>query len=215
MKILFIQVFILFVLISLSNCTKIKSSDVINKNDNQNLTDTSSNAFKVIDDKWQPAIFKGLKIGESSRSDALKILGKPGSSTVSDYNDSPVGSDREDFEVIDKYANFGFYGELTVIYSKKSEVISEIVSYPKNLKVEEAIKYFGENYKKTQYDFVECPGDAGSSRIYESENGGFKYIEYRSKGIAIKIDDSEKQVEDISFVSQPIGLNSPDCSEKK
>jgi hypothetical protein len=212
MKTLFLQITI--VAISFSSCTSIESSNIINKNDNKNIIDTFSPTPKILDNKWQRAIFEGLKIGVSSRSDALKTLGKPNSSTISDYNDKPEGSDREDFELMDKYENFGFYGELTIIYSKKNETIIEIVSYPNNVTVEEAIKHFGENYKRTQYNFMECPGDVGSSRIYESKNGEFKYIEYRSKGIAIKIDDSEKEVENISFVSQPIGMNSADCSKK-
>lgn len=211
MKLVFLQVFISVVLTGFSNCTTIKSSNIIYKNDNQNIIKNSSNMSKIIDNKWQPAVFEGLKIGEASRSEALKVLGKPSSSTNSDYNDKPINSGREDVEILDIYESFGFYENLMVVSTNKSGIVVEILSRPKNLQIEQVIKHFGSNYKKTQYDFAECSGDAGSSGIYESKNGEFKYIEYRSKGIAIKIDNSEKQVEEISFVSQPIGNNSSDC----
>lgn len=197
-----------------NNCTSSKtSSSSLNTQHDRTVVTSATPLAKPIDNKWQPAIFKGLRVGRDVRSEAIKVLGKPDSSVVSDQNDLPLNSELSEAETLDTYKNTDFYGETTIISSRKNNIILEVMVQPKNLSVDEAIQIFGKDYQKTRYDFLECPGDAGSSFIYESKKGIFEYVEFRSKGIALKADESGRRVEDIRFVSQPIGVSFRKCPE--
>ena len=205
---------IAIILLAISNsCTSAESRIVHKNNSSQNALIIISPTPKLENLVWKPAVFKGIKIGQDSRSKVLEILGRPTSSVISDNNDKPINSKSADAEIIDTYEDIGLYGKVIVISSKKNEIVIEIESNPKNFTIEEAIKFFGNDYRKVQYDLIVCSNDAGSSAIYESRNGEFKYLEYRAKGIAFETDSDEKYVKNILFVSEPIGLTSPTCSK--
>jgi len=161
-----LSILITILLIFVSNCVNSKESTMITARKVEFSIDNSSLISKTVDEKWEPAVFKEIKVGVNLRSDAIKILGKPDSSTDSDQNDLPIDNDNADANILDIYSNFAFYGELTVISSKKNGVVIQIESHPNNLPVEDAIKMWGNDYRKTKYDFAVCPNDAGSSAIY-------------------------------------------------
>ena len=97
-----------------------------------------------------------------------------------------------------------------MVVDKGSGIIQRIDLYPEDLSVEQAIKYFGDDYVKTRYDFDECLSDGESAPMYESPNGEFVSIEYRGRGIAIAV-NSDAKVNHINYVSKPIGALSSRC----
>lgn len=161
------------------------------------------------EEKWVAAVFRNLKIGVSQRSQAISELGQPDATYPSDMNDRPINSDTKSTEIQDTYENIEFYGQVILTYD--NNVISEIICYPKSLSVERAVTYFGHKYRKVRYEIGECPGDAGSSQLYESQTGQFKYLEFPSKGISIKLDGTERSVEEISFLKAPVGIKNLHC----
>ncbi|HET9712153.1 MAG TPA: hypothetical protein VFP64_09745 [Pyrinomonadaceae bacterium] len=81
---------------------------------------------------------------------------------------------------------------------------------PKDLTKEEAIKHFGPNYIVTRYDFDSCLGDEESAPVFESPSGTVVFVEYRQRGIAIAV-NGQGNVDDIRYVSEPIGAESSKC----
>ncbi len=139
-----------------------------------------------------------------SRKKSLEIFGKP---TISVETE---GQDKINPEIWDEYtAGNEFYKSFTIVSLKKTKLVISVFATPKDSSPEKLVSFFGNQYKRTRYDFFECPGDTGSSKIIESPTGQLEYIEYRAKGIAINV--KEEKVEDISFLSSSLGLKEPKC----
>lgn len=156
---------------------------------------------------WRAANYRGLIIGKSTRLDMLQLLGEPKSV------DNPPGQTLADEhpEVWYVYDNSGkFGGDLFVAVHERTNIILAIYLRPKELKREEAVKYFGPDFIVTRYAFDDCLGDEESAPLYESESGPILEVEYRHRGIAIAV-DYEGRVNTISYVSKPLGTKKSQC----
>jgi hypothetical protein len=110
---------------------------------------------------------------------------------------------KEDHEAWYIYDGVGeLPGEFTVMVDTVSNKIIGMYLNPNDLSKEKAIKYFGNDYIVTKYDF--CPSDdEESAPVYESRSGGASYIEYRSRGIALLIGYGDK-VDEVYYVYKRI-----------
>ena len=104
-----------------------------------------------------------------------------------------------------------FPGKLSVVFRKRTGVIVSIYLSPEQLSRDEAIRHFGNDYVETRYDFDRCLGNEESGPMYESPNGQIRFIEYRSRGIAIGLDDDLSRVRDIWYLSRPLGAATSKC----
>lgn len=157
-------------------------------------------------EKWKPAIFKGIQVGKDSRDLARKKFGKP------TWSGEPEDQNKKHPEIWDNYENVDeLHKNITVMSSLKDGTILAIESHQDNLTVEEAMKIFGDDYKKTSYEFIPCTLKDGDGEIIEATSGSFTFIEYRSKGIVLRTDSSQKEVHDIEYRSGPIGVQEPPC----
>lgn len=153
--------------------------------------------------EWKVATFRGLTMGRSTRTDMLRVLGKP---------------DRiEQFKEERKTGMLYMYkteeeipGQLIVTVNDPGDVIFSVELNPRRLTKEEALKKFGDAYQITRYDFDLCLGDGESAPIYESPTGNLTFIEYRSRGIAILANEQGK-VDEIKYVSEPLGSKTSRC----
>jgi hypothetical protein len=136
-------------------------------------------------------------MGKSTRADMLRVFGRPKWSETFEENGSNA-------EVWYHYEGKEIPGEIVVNVGKRRQVILRILLHPKNLSKEKAIKYFGDQFMITRYEFCAGFEEAESAPLYETPRGQFSYLEYRDKGIAISFDDRGK-VADITYVSEPIG----------
>lgn len=158
---------------------------------------------------WRAATYRRLTIGKSTRADMLRVLGKPRSSTPSADQEPPYPIIWNDYGMIDGALS----GRLAVEVDSRNNRIVGISISPENMSKEEAIKYFGNDYVATAYEFCEgVPEDSEVGPVYENpKSGNISYIEYRARGIAIHLNYKGK-VNAIYFVNEPIGLASKaDC----
>lgn len=197
---------ILITLLSLHACNSARVASNSPKADTsgERAAHTSAATDEAV---WKPATFKGLRIGGDHREDVLKLLGQPSSSR------EPEAAKGEEPEVWDDYLNVsGYDGHVIVISTKENHLLLKVAWYPEALSLEESKRIFGDQYKITRYDFVVgCSEDNDSAPIYENPKGNLSYIEYRAQGIAISTDSSGQKVDEVLFVSKPIGLASPRC----
>lgn len=107
-----------------------------------------------------------------------------------------------------------FPGSLNVVIDKRSDVVLRIDLYPEKLSKDDAVKHFGQDYIVTRYDFDECLGNEESGPLYESPNGSLLEVEYRERGIAISV-NGVGEVNNISYVSKPIGTPESRCKPSK
>jgi hypothetical protein len=136
---------------------------------------------KQVNSEWHPAVYKGLTIGRSTRGEMIRVFGEPKSSEVFDDGTGPP-------EQRFHYESGGeFPGELVFNVDPKSEVILRLILYPTKLTKDEAIKHFGENYKLTRYEFCKGFEDEDSAPVYETPTGQFLTVEYRAKGMALRL----------------------------
>lgn len=159
-------------------------------------------------DKWGPAIFEGIRVGEDDRSVAIKILGKPFGSGP------PEDQDPEKPEIWDEFRiNGDVHDRVTVMSLEKTGRIIMIISHPKELTIDKAKAIFGQDYEINRYSIVPCEDDPSDGPLQLSTDGEFKFVEYREKGIAITLDYSGKLVQDIEYRSEPIGASKAHCDK--
>lgn len=153
---------------------------------------------------WHPATYRGLTMGRSTVAEMRRIFGRPKHSEVFNRKKSNA-------EVWYHYNTVReFAGTLRVVVDQTNNIVKAIDIQPRDLSKEEAIKHFGSDYIITKYDFDSCLGDEESAPLFESLNGSVTFIEYRKRGIAIAVDGTAK-VNEISYVSKPIGAKSSRC----
>lgn len=156
---------------------------------------------------WCAATYKGLTVGQSTRADMLRILGKPLSSAPSADQDDPKNIIWNDYKSVEKDIS----GRLGVEVDKRTDKIVAITITPDEMTKEEAIKRFGSDYKVMGYDFcLETEEESllfgGVGLVYEnSESTELSYIEYRAKGISIHL-RYDNYVGSIYFTNTPMGL---------
>jgi len=154
---------------------------------------------------WRPATYRGLTIGRSTRTDMLRILGRPLSSGPSADQDPPAPIIWNDYGMIKGELS----GQLAVEVNSRNDLIVSISISPEHMSKEDAIRYFGNDYLLMGYEF--CPDqspDADGGLVYEDpKSSSIDYLEYRSRGIAIHL-DYQGNVNAIYYVDEPIGLAS-------
>ncbi len=69
----------------------------------------------------------------------------------------------------------------------------------------------GDKPTVTRYDFDMCLHEIDGAPIYESAEGPLEYLEFRSLGIAVSLSNDRLQVEEIRYLSQPLGETSSRC----
>ncbi len=163
---------------------------------------------------WRAATFRGLTVGQSTQEQMFEAFGKP---ARSDIAAGQQGSDSRPL-IWNEYDEAGeFPGKLTVEVDKHTGVIAGMIFSPENITKDVALKHFGDDYIITRYEFDICSGDEEDEpSLYESPNGQFTYVEYRSRGIAISL-DAENKVREILYLKEndSIGAKSSKCPEKK
>ena len=149
--------------------------------------------------KWQPATWKSLTAGKSTRADVLKLLGKPIRKDFTEP-DSP-----EVWYVYKDVADFP--GELTVAIDNKTRRVTAMYLSPEpEVKKDVVLKYLGDGWELTRYE--SCPGDyIVEGPVYENDRGHVEFIEYRSKGIAVLVGYQDR-VNNIEYLDSPPGLSS-------
>jgi hypothetical protein len=160
---------------------------------------------------WCAGTYRGLTVGQSTRANMLRVLGKPLSSGFSADQDEP------------KYIIWHDYGKITgdlsgrlgVETDKRTDKIVSVSIAPDDMTKEDAIKYFGQDYKVMGYQFCEGFEDETAVPVYENpEATQLNHIEYRARGISISI-DYRGRVNEIYFVAEPTGLASKDDCKKE
>lgn len=154
--------------------------------------------------EWRPAVYRGITVGQSTRTDLLNIFGKPKWSELFD-------EDRSNPEVWYHYPGRGeLPGELVVSLNKSNGIVLRMYLYLENSSKEDVIRYFGDDYVVTRYKFCKGFEDEDAAPIYEAPDGSITYLEYRDRGIAVAMGEDGK-ANHITFVSKPIGLSSSKC----
>ncbi|HUE81591.1 MAG TPA: hypothetical protein VMM84_05690 [Pyrinomonadaceae bacterium] len=109
---------------------------------------------------WNPATFRGLTMGKSTRLDMIGVFGEPKWSEL-------FYEDKANSECWHHYESGGeFPGELVFNVDKSTGVILRIILHPKNLTLKDAIKRLGENYVITRYDFCQGFEEHDSAPLY-------------------------------------------------
>ncbi len=161
--------------------------------------------------EWRAAKYRGLTIGKSTKTDMLRVLGKP------NHVDIPEGQRKTDRrqELWYLYERGGeLPGNLTVMVDKTHARIVGMDLSPENLPKAEAIRHFGDDYIETRYDFCKGFDTEDSAPIYETPNGSILNIEYRSRGIAFRV-NYLGEVDTILYLSGSYGLASERECEKE
>ena len=149
---------------------------------------------------WTPGVYKGIKTGESTRQDVLRIFGRPMRVEFAD--------DKNSDEVWFIYpTKDNFTGQLTVAIDKRSKRVHSISLKPENVAREVVIERFGKEFVLGKYAF--CPGFeyAESAPIFESPQGSMTFIEYPSQGIAVLVNDMG-EVYEIGYRKERVGFSS-------
>jgi hypothetical protein len=191
------------IIVFLSISTAYVVASTVHQFEKPSASRASNPKAKQLKAVWRPARYRGLTMGKSTRAHMLRVLGKPKWS-------EPFNENGSNAEVWYHYKSKDIPGSIVVNADKKSKVILRLLLYPENLSREEAIKYFGDHFITTRYEFCRGFEDAESAPLYQSPSGQFSYLEYRDKGIAISF-DARGKVTNITFVSEPIGVSGSKC----
>lgn len=150
-------------------------------------------------------VYRGLVIGKARSEDLIKIVGRPSriEAFPKENEEAYVYLDRAD-EV-----------ELIARIKTPSRIIYQIEHYPQNLNISEAEKIYGTRYRKATYDFDECLGEGGSAPLFESPRGSIEFLEYRDKGIFLRLEGSGPKVEEVRYSSEPPGRPKSQCRKQK
>ncbi len=161
---------------------------------------------------WSPASIRGLEMGLSRKADVIKTFGKPKSEDFPE-GDSEGEPGAEWWMVYDSAEVCGKSGQVIVVLNERTAIVRHVLFYPLEMKRSEVISAFGKDFIITQYDFEPCDEEnGGGARLYESKEGNLRFLEYRSKGIAVSFDAMEpEKVSEIQFVSKPIGSDVSQC----
>jgi hypothetical protein len=151
---------------------------------------------------WRAAKFRGLVVGKSTYADMLRLLGKPKEKEVFRDRRRKAQEFWYTYEALDE-----LHGQFTVVVNAINDRIISIISYPSNSSKQRVIAHFGKDYLITRYSF--CPGfqESEAGRLFQSPKGNVIFLEYRSRGIAILISDTDV-VNEIKYVARPIGFTS-------
>lgn len=158
--------------------------------------------------QWKAATYRGITIGKSTAIDLLQKWGEPKWSGHWEW-DNPT---KPKFLLYDYDAQEGLTGTIRVAAETKTGKVTSIDISPDELSLNQAIELFGKDYIETRYKSCKCVPD-DEAPIFESPDGNYLYVEYRSRGIAMVVSHNGR-VTSIQFVDKPIGLKSSKECEK-
>jgi hypothetical protein len=148
---------------------------------------------------WKPASYRGVVVSQSSEKQLISILGKPNWIGKEQDTGLPILT----FSVTEPVP-----GKLTV-YITHGLVTGMILSPTSTLSRQDIMRLFGAKYKVTHYAIDECATEGGTAPIYESSDGPITHLEYRDRGLAVVMQDSEVQA--ILFEGKPTTPNRSRC----
>lgn len=148
---------------------------------------------------WQPANFRGLRIGSAHIDALVAELGKPSGTA----DDGTYLTYR--FEKCD-----GTKGFALAWVDPESMTVKIFVLNPESMTWREMLKTFGDDYVITRYEWDLCLTEGDGSPIYENPNGSLEYVEYRSMGISVKVLD-DGRVQQIEYLEEPPGTQFSRC----
>ena len=153
--------------------------------------------------KWKAAPYNGLIVGESSRTQVIRKLGKP----KYEQKEEDTGEPTMNYSVTDPIP-----GDLTVYV--RGGILRGLTLTPSRTFTEtEIIARFGRDYVETHYSVDECLSAGGTAPLYENPTGSLERIEYRSRGLAIVM-RSDDEVQAIVFEGPPFLATRSRCSSK-
>jgi hypothetical protein len=157
--------------------------------------------------QWKAGAYRGITVGKSTAVELLQKWGDPRETGNWDW-DNPKNPK---FLLHHYDAQEAPIGAIMVEVETKTGKVAAISTSPDELSLSKAIELFGKDYIETRYK--ECKCAVGyESPLFESPDGNFIYVEYRSRGIAMLVDGGV--VTSIQFVDKPIGLESSKECEK-
>jgi hypothetical protein len=157
---------------------------------------------KQDDRQWKAGTYRGITIGKSTATELRQRWGEPKWSGHWEW-DNPKNPE---FLLYDYDAQDEFIFKIRVETETKTGKVNSIDISTDELPLSKAIELFGKDYIETWYESCNCePGEA--SPIFESPDGNYRSIEYRSRGIAMAVDDQGRVIS-IQFVDKPIGFKS-------
>jgi hypothetical protein len=157
--------------------------------------------------QWQSGTYRGITVGKSTAAELLRKWGKPRETGHWEW-DNPKNPK---FLLHHYDAQEAAMGAIMVEVETKTGKVAAISASPDELPLSKAIELFGKDYIEARYK--ECKCDLGyESPIFESPDGNFIYVEYRSRGIAMFVDG--EQVTSVQFVDKSIGFTSAKECEK-
>jgi hypothetical protein len=160
---------------------------------------------------WKAGTYRGITVGKSTATVLLQKWGKPKVIGHWDW-DNPKNPK---FRLYHFDSQEALPGGIMVNVDMKTGKVDFIDVAPDELPLSKAIEMFGKDYIETWYEFCDCePGE--EAPIFESPDGNLRYIEYRSRGIAMAVvyRGNTKMVTGIQFVDKPIGFKSAKECEK-
>jgi hypothetical protein len=163
---------------------------------------------------WQPAKLNGLVMGKATITEMQNVFGRYEKEESFDKDGAnPKASKRPAMETWYYYNNppNQFPGRLILVVEKPLNRVKTARLETKTLPLTEVISKLGPQFIKTQYDFEPCLGDDEDGPIYESPQGPLRYVEYRSLGIAVRLEG--ENVSEIIYVSTPIGAAVSKCKK--
>ncbi len=155
----------------------------------------------------------GLTMGTSTRTDMLRVFGKP--EHYAEYEKWDKETDSDVSDTIDfLYDNVGdFAGSSIVGVHRKRGIIMWIRVRPESMSREAVIRHFGPDYVITKYDSEKCIDDVDGVPIFESPTGSWELFEYRERGISFHV-DRDGNVDEITFHTDPPGNTESKCRDQ-
>lgn len=151
--------------------------------------------------RWSAAVYHGLVVGTSSRDDVLRVLGKP----------KAVGMEQDTGLPTMMYTVSDPVLGTLIVYTKKG-ILDGMTLLPKNhLTKGDISRLFGPDYAVVGYSTDDCFTEAGTAPIYEAPDGPIQHLEYRDRGLAAVLHNSD--VTAVVFVSGPFGPTHSLCAE--
>lgn len=166
--------------------------------------------------QWKAGTYRGITIGKSTATELRQKWGEPKWSGHWE-GDNPKNPE---FLLYDYDAQEDFIIKIRVEAETKTGKVTSIDIWTDELPLSKAVELFGKDYIETWYKSCNCePGEA--SPIFESPDGNHRSIEYRSRGIAMAVNDRQMIIS-IKFIDKPIGFKSakecetiPECRPKR
>jgi hypothetical protein len=153
--------------------------------------------------KWVAAVYHGLVVGTSTKADVLRVLGKPKS----------VGKEQDTGLPTMSYAVSDPVQGTLVVFIRRGLLDAMSLTPKTRSTKDDIVSVLGSDYLVVHYAPDDCLGEGGAAPIYEDRNGPIERIEYRSRGLALSLHDSE--VEAILFVAKPFGPTRSRCAGNK